>query len=279
MNIKLIIYNDTLDRIEIQDSTSARQHFDPKKLKLFIVDRDYDSLQVLNHDKLQNYIGDYAVMYSITKKKRPKYTGMVNILYDLAKSNNNYITNINSIFLIVVRIINILSERIHEPDNAECVKPVLKYTQSQLHICPPDSECCAICYEGDTTCPKFMLPCNHAFHVGCLTPWINSNNTCPVCRAEINMPMTKSYARDLIGRNLTRWIRSRRTTKTNVIKIKKYSYREINRIHRHSYADTDRNLRRYSAGKYYNMKRLNGSKRFVKKIITRGNCQPRTLRY
>jgi hypothetical protein len=29
------------------------------------------------------------------------------------------------------------------------------------------------------------LPCNHYFHVDCITPWLESHITCPVCRTEI----------------------------------------------------------------------------------------------
>ncbi len=42
-------------------------------------------------------------------------------------------------------------------------------------------ERCTICYckEGRA---GTKLPCGHIFHTNCITPWIESNNTCPLCR-------------------------------------------------------------------------------------------------
>jgi len=47
---------------------------------------------------------------------------------------------------------------------------------------------CAICQ--DELCnSKFgqarQMPCRHAFHHSCVTPWLQQHNTCPVCRAEV----------------------------------------------------------------------------------------------
>ena len=48
---------------------------------------------------------------------------------------------------------------------------------------------CAICMnefaENEDVTP---LPCNsaHYFHTECITPWLKTNNTCPMCRKEVN---------------------------------------------------------------------------------------------
>ncbi|KGN55399.1 E3 ubiquitin-protein ligase AIP2 [Cucumis sativus] len=45
---------------------------------------------------------------------------------------------------------------------------------------------CAICKENFAVDDKKQeLPCKHAFHQDCLKPWLDSNNSCPICRHEL----------------------------------------------------------------------------------------------
>ena len=49
---------------------------------------------------------------------------------------------------------------------------------------------CAICQESILIGHTFKrLPCsdtvNHCFHSECINPWIQSHNTCPICRATV----------------------------------------------------------------------------------------------
>ena len=45
---------------------------------------------------------------------------------------------------------------------------------------------CTVCQEEFALGNKGMLlPCGHIFHKECLTPWLTSHNTCPVCRFEL----------------------------------------------------------------------------------------------
>lgn len=42
---------------------------------------------------------------------------------------------------------------------------------------------CAICREAFAVADAVrMLPCNHEFHDGCIVPWLQGNDTCPICR-------------------------------------------------------------------------------------------------
>lgn len=56
------------------------------------------------------------------------------------------------------------------------------------------TEPCSICQDALTLDEEvFTLPCKHAFHIDCLTPWGKDNNTCPNCRAvftehDVNAP-------------------------------------------------------------------------------------------
>jgi hypothetical protein len=47
-------------------------------------------------------------------------------------------------------------------------------------------EKCVICSENFKPSDTFsQLPCNHVFHQICLFPWLQSTNTCPICRFEL----------------------------------------------------------------------------------------------
>jgi E3 ubiquitin-protein ligase RNF115/126 len=45
---------------------------------------------------------------------------------------------------------------------------------------------CTVCCDAITMGTKGMfMPCGHVYHPDCLTPWLEKNNTCPVCRFEL----------------------------------------------------------------------------------------------
>ncbi|TNV78045.1 hypothetical protein FGO68_gene13296 [Halteria grandinella] len=49
-----------------------------------------------------------------------------------------------------------------------------------------DPQPCAICYcdfENGDQLKK--LPCKHEFHINCIKPWAEQNDTCPLCRKDI----------------------------------------------------------------------------------------------
>ena len=53
---------------------------------------------------------------------------------------------------------------------------------------PTNLECptCAVCVENIQIGNKGMfMPCGHIYHPDCLKPWLETNNTCPVCRFEL----------------------------------------------------------------------------------------------
>jgi hypothetical protein len=39
---------------------------------------------------------------------------------------------------------------------------------------------CTICFR--LLYDVMMLPCSHSFHLKCIGKWLNTNNTCPLCR-------------------------------------------------------------------------------------------------
>eukprot|EP01038_Epipyxis_sp_PR26KG_P008503 gene8503-11495_t len=45
---------------------------------------------------------------------------------------------------------------------------------------------CSICQENMQTGEEiYKLPCRHAYHVDCVTTWLTSHHTCPLCRVEL----------------------------------------------------------------------------------------------
>ncbi|KAG2376261.1 hypothetical protein HKW66_Vig0155850 [Vigna angularis] len=46
--------------------------------------------------------------------------------------------------------------------------------------------CCCICLdEFDLNAECYTLPCQHFFHQKCITPWLRTNQTCPMCRQNL----------------------------------------------------------------------------------------------
>ncbi|XP_030549943.2 E3 ubiquitin-protein ligase RNF181-like [Rhodamnia argentea] len=50
-----------------------------------------------------------------------------------------------------------------------------------------DGECCSICLEDFHRAEKVAeLPCSHVFHRPCIIQWLDSSNSCPLCRCQLD---------------------------------------------------------------------------------------------
>eukprot|EP00494_Astrolonche_serrata_P032359 UN32628 len=60
--------------------------------------------------------------------------------------------------------------------------PEIKMTKSVLK----EGKECAVCQDPFKVAEKGVtqLPCKHYYHKECVTPWLKSHNTCPICRKE-----------------------------------------------------------------------------------------------
>lgn len=45
---------------------------------------------------------------------------------------------------------------------------------------------CSICIDEFSKAAALALPCNHNFHINCITPWLEIRDTCPNCRKCLN---------------------------------------------------------------------------------------------
>jgi hypothetical protein len=69
------------------------------------------------------------------------------------------------------------SQRAHLANNL----PREKYNAQQHR----DIVECELCLEEYTAGDELMrLPCMHAFHAGCVSPWLQKAGSCPVCQID-----------------------------------------------------------------------------------------------
>lgn len=80
---------------------------------------------------------------------------------------------------------NIMSRRRHPHRHPHIVIRVIPI-QSPIQDGLQD-ECC-ICLEraSESTLPWSMLVCGHKFHTACVSIWLSSHKTCPICRTSYN---------------------------------------------------------------------------------------------
>ena len=66
--------------------------------------------------------------------------------------------------------------------------PVVQIEEKHCKKLPGKLEppCCTVCMEYIEIKTKGMfMPCGHIYHPDCLKPWLEKNNTCPVCRFDL----------------------------------------------------------------------------------------------
>ena len=117
---------------------------------------------------------------------------------------SNYDSNFNpgdDVFEMVRRISEQEAERtrLKNKANPDVVAklPVIKIEEKHCKSTPAvgkirakkdqlEPPTCAVCVEHISLGKKGMfMPCGHIYHPDCLKPWLEGNNTCPVCRFEL----------------------------------------------------------------------------------------------
>ncbi|MBA0618702.1 hypothetical protein Godav_028006, partial [Gossypium davidsonii] len=58
--------------------------------------------------------------------------------------------------------------------------------EAMPNVTMDDNLQCSICLEDiKIGCEAKEMPCKHKFHNGCITPWLEHHNSCPVCRFQL----------------------------------------------------------------------------------------------
>ncbi|XP_061369347.1 RING-H2 finger protein ATL2-like [Gastrolobium bilobum] len=69
--------------------------------------------------------------------------------------------------------------------------PVFSYDPTTQQENPPECAVCLSEFEAGET-GRVLPKCNHSFHTECIDMWFHSHSTCPLCRATVDPPQTRS---------------------------------------------------------------------------------------
>jgi len=69
----------------------------------------------------------------------------------------------------------------------------------------PSEELCSICLDPLNEGQDYKLNCKHRFHKKCIRIWLTSNNTCPLCRKNVD-PDPKYVEEDILTETRRRYI-------------------------------------------------------------------------
>lgn len=79
-----------------------------------------------------------------------------------------------------------------EPSSSSAIEALPKVKISQEHLVCNSN--CAVCKdEFEVGVEVRELPCRHFYHSECIVPWLQTNNTCPVCRYEVQGCCSNNY--------------------------------------------------------------------------------------
>ena len=109
--------------------------------------------------------------------------------------------NIRFIFEVSVDDDDIIVTNYYDPTDYEIIYSA--YLHPKMFTIVKDEKCCkksecSICLEKlsqkkDKSFMPIKLPCKHMFHYSCISEWYTNNQSCPVCRKEINIFKDKTY--------------------------------------------------------------------------------------
>ncbi len=142
-----------------------------------------------NNNIFNNLMNDYYINNNINIINNDFINNNYN--FNDINGNNNYeilpIYNyLNYGPMPINVLINIIYENVDHQPILHDETPVETFTRLNIEINDEEvnsEETCSVCLESNVNCET---NCSHHFHVGCLSQWINRNNSCPLCRGNIS---------------------------------------------------------------------------------------------
>eukprot|EP00667_Euglena_gracilis_P013713 EG_transcript_14161 len=72
------------------------------------------------------------------------------------------------------------------PASAQDIRDLPVVSIQPGHLKNTDTKTCTVCQEDFRLGERAtLLTCGHLFHADCITPWLEKNRTCPLCRKEV----------------------------------------------------------------------------------------------
>lgn len=102
------------------------------------------------------------------------------------------------LFITFTAGISVPASKIRSMEFLPAMSRNIEHVQQEIN----QAKTCAICQEDFTVASETVrLSCNpdvpHIFHKNCLKPWIDAHNTCPTCRAPIQLSLFHSILRNI----------------------------------------------------------------------------------
>ena len=140
-----------------------------------------------NNNIINNLMNDYYINNAINIINNDFNNNNYN-LNDINNNYNNY-ENLPIYNYLNYGPINVIISIIYENADLPILPeetPVETFTRLNIQINDEEvnsEETCSVCLESNVNCET---NCSHHFHVGCLSQWVNRNNSCPLCRGNIS---------------------------------------------------------------------------------------------
>ena len=159
------------------------------------IGRNYQSSFNTNQTINSPWINDpYYNEAPISRIRNSRYFNHINTLDDV-----NYINTFNTNYAVNI-LSNITEDDDFIPfDNSHHINHIIHVDINNLSVSEEDRQCC-ICMEQRQTEDICRLNCQHSFCVQCINQHLQTNHSCPICRARVtNVSVQNNNARDRIN--------------------------------------------------------------------------------
>lgn len=131
-----------------------------------------------------------AIIFNLIMCLKENILCIIRYLKNCSYFNNNrdneYIVNIENNNDYVINMLDIHIENYNNNEYQSYLRQFEENETSETNFDSFNNEECSICLQDDSNLIFKKLKCRHIFHEPCINYWLKNNNTCPICRRELN---------------------------------------------------------------------------------------------